>query len=308
MRSSKVRVFVNLTRIRDNVQRIRRLTGVPVLAVVKADAYGLGLENVVSFIEDAVDGFCVFSLSEAIEGKIRQLTNKRVLALGPPDSESVSDYIRLQVQPSVSTVEQARRLCNARPIINVDTGMQRFSCDADQIQSVIDAGDCKEAFTHAANIEQVRRLLTYVGDRQLQLHAAGSALLQEPTAWLDAVRPGIALYRDAVRVSTYLVECRDTHGLVGYTGFSASRHGIILVGYSHGLRPGHCWIGGQMRRILEVGMQSSYVEIGPSDAVGQEVILLGEGINLQDQAEAWSMIPHEALMRLAGMGTRYYET
>jgi alanine racemase len=161
--------------------------------------------------------------------------------------------------------------------------------------------------THASSPEQVRRFGELVGGRGLRLHAAGSALLDEPSAWFDAVRPGLALYRGAARVSARLVEVRDSSGPAGYTGFVAARHGVILCGYSNGLRAGACLVNGRRSRVLEVGMQSAFVECEPSDRPGDEVVLLGDGLTEDDVAAAWGTPPHTALVQLAAAGERLYK-
>jgi alanine racemase len=144
-----------------------------------------------------------------------------------------------------------------------------------------------------------------------KLHAAGTALLEEPDAWLDAVRPGLALYHDAVRVAAPLVEARDAAGPAGYGGFfpSTGRLGVIIGGYSDGMRAGAtCLVNGQRRLIPEVGMQSAFVELGAGDTVGDEVVLLGDGITVQDVATAWGTSPHEMLYRLSRIGDRVYRS
>src|SRR5205085_8357018 len=110
--------------------------------------------------------------------------------------------------------------------------------------------------------------------RGLKIHSAASSLLDEKDAWLDAVRPGIALYREAIHVTTNLVEVHDAHGPAGYSGFSVPRFGLILCGYSNALRKGPCLVNGQPRKLLEVGMQSSFVEVGAKNKPGDEVTLL----------------------------------
>src|SRR5207237_3292243 len=131
-----------------------------------------------------------------------------------------------------------------------------------------------------------RRRVGVLGGRGLRRHAAGSALLDEPEAHLDLVRPGLALSRGAVAVRTRLVEARDTRGPAGYTGFTARRHGVILAGYSNGLRPGPCLVGGVRRRVVEVGMQSAFVDLGDEGAVGERVTLLGSaGVGEEENAE-----------------------
>jgi alanine racemase len=146
------------------------------------------------------------------------------------------------------------------------------------------------------------------GGRALRLHAAGTALLDDPAARFDAVRPGLALYRGAARVATRLVEARDARGPAGYSGFVSptARHGVILAGYSNGIRAGVCHVNGARRQILEVGMQSAFVELGPDDQVGDEVVLLGDGLGEDDVAAAWLVSPQEALVRLCGAGERQY--
>lgn len=300
--SPHVRVTIDLNRVRQNAARIRQQVGVPVLAVVKADAYGLGIGRVARALADVVDGFCVFSLREAAQAKLWKLTGKPALAIGPPENLDAEAYLEQHVRPAVSTVAEAAALRSARPVLCVDTGMQRFACPAADVQAVVEAGACEEAFTHATRLEHAQRLVESLGGRGLRLHAAGSALLDEPRARLDAVRPGLALYRGAVRVSTRLIEIHDSAGPAGYGGFVTSRHGVILAGYSHGLRPGPCLINGQRRRILEVGMQSAYVEIGPDEQVGDEVILLGDSLTESDVAREWRTTAHEALLHLSRTG------
>ena len=295
-----VNVGIDLARIERQARDIRQRCG-PVLAVVKANAYGLGAQTVAEVLADVVDGFCVFSLCEAIAAKLPQITGKPILALRPSEDETAEDFVAARVRPGVWTAQQATRLRAARPVLCVDTGMQRFTCPAEDVEAVLAAGDCDEAFTHAVTIEQVRQLVSLLGGRGLRLHAAASALLDEPEARLDAVRPGMALYRGAARVWARLVEVRDSHRPTGYSGFVVPRFGVIACGYYHGLRLGPCVVNGVRRRILEVGMQSAYVEIGPQDRAGEMVVLLGEGLSEADVANAWKTTEHEAMLRLVGL-------
>jgi alanine racemase len=300
--------LVDRTRIRSNVLAVRAKAGVAVLPVIKSDAYGHGAVEVVEAIKDVSDGFCVFSLEEARSIDLGMLTIKPGRTLSPPQVDQVELYLRHGVRPAVTTVEQARALREARPILCVDTGMQRFACPPEQIDAVIKAGDIKEAFTHATRVEHAEKLVELLGNRGMTLHAAATALLDEARARLDAVRPGWAIYRGAARVATHLVEVHDARGPAGYTGFTTStnRHGVILMGYSSGLHPGPCSVNGERRRVIEVGMQSAFVEIGPADRVGDEVVLLGDGVTETDVASAWGGSPQEALTTLARSGRRTY--
>lgn len=304
--SPHVTVYVDLQRVRQNVAQVRARVGrAEVYAVVKADAYGLGARRVAEAIRDVVDGFVVFYASEAVEAGLPAL-GKPVLTLGPPDVETCLAH---GIRAAVWTVEQARALRAVHPALSVDTGMQRFACPPERVEAVLEAGGCREAFTHATRVEAVQRLVELVGGRGLRLHAAGSTLLNETEAHLDLVRPGLALYRGAVTVKTHLVEARDSRGPAGYTGFTARRLGVILAGYSNGLRPGPCLVGGGRRRIVEVGMQSAFVELEAGDDAGDEVTLLGASVDdtgdevTEDAVAAeWGCTPHEVLSWLARAG------
>jgi alanine racemase len=301
-----VTVSVDLGRVRSNLQQIRGQVGVEVWAVVKADAYGLGAGTVAEATADLVDGWCVFSLEEAVEARLWERTAKGAIALGPPARVGCEDYREHRVRPAVSTVEQAEALQAAGPVLCVDTGMQRFACAPKDVAAVVRAGQCVEAFTHAVTVEQAKRLQDVCGHRGMKLHAAGSALLHHAAARLDAVRPGMAMYRGAVCVATRLVEVRQSHGPVGYGQFNARRHGLILCGYSNGLRKGPCFVNGCKHKILEVGMQSAYVEIDAPNRVGDEVVLLGQGLAETELAVAWRTTPYEVLLALTGSGQRQY--
>lgn len=308
IRSPHVAVSVDLRRIRANVQAIARMTGVPVIAVIKADAYGLGAAEVAGAVRDLVGTFCVFAPQEAAESRLWERTARPAIAIGPPVALNPDDYISLHVRPAVSTAEQAAALRAADPLLCVDTGQQRFGCPIEQVDAVIRAGECREAFTHATRGEQVRQLKSAAEGKVERLHAAGSALLDDPEARLDAVRPGLAMYRGAVRVSVPLAEVHKTRGPAGYSGFTSQFHGVILAGYSNGLRAGPCVVDGRPSRVLEVGMQSAFVEIDSNHRPGDEVMLLGEALCEQEIASAWKTTAHEVLFRLAGSGVRTYRS
>ncbi len=299
-------VVIDLGRISRNVSAIKRATGVAVLGVVKADAYGLGAREVAGAVRELVDGWCVFSLDEAIAAGLGG-TGKPTLAIGPAEAERVAEYVGHNVRPGVCCAEDARALRAARGVLCVDTGMRRFACPAEEVERVIEAGGIDEAFTHAARLDQVERLVEMTGGRGLRLHAAGSALLGEPRAWLDAVRPGLAMYEGAMRVSGRLAEVREARGPVGYTGFTAGRIGVMVGGYSNGVRKGRCVVNGRMARLAEVGMQSSYVDLSEIEArAGDEVILLGEGVGAAEVAGDWGTSPQAVLVGLGLSGRRRY--
>ena len=61
--SSTVSVQIDLARIRANAEAVCRATRVPLIAVVKADGYGLGARRIAETIGDLVEAFYVFRAS-----------------------------------------------------------------------------------------------------------------------------------------------------------------------------------------------------------------------------------------------------
>jgi alanine racemase len=250
----------------------------------------------------------VFALREAAAAEIWSRTGKPVITLGPPDASNPDDYTGQHVRPAVSTVAQASALKATHPVLAIDTGMQRFACPTELVEEALTAGNINEVFAHATTLHHVSRLLDITSQHMLKRHAAATALLDEPKAWLDAVRPGLACYRGALRVSTTLHETRVSQGPIGYGGFftETGHHGVILAGYSNGIKAGLCLVNGEPRRIMEVGMQSAYVELQPADHRGDEVILVGDELSEADVAGAWQMSEHQAVLHLAQCGQRTF--
>lgn len=301
MRNRHINVAIDLDVVRGAAEQIRRLTNVSLFAVIKADAYGLGAVAVADALSGVADDFAYFSLREA------QRVGKPGIVLGPLEG-SPADYGALGLRPAITTAEEARLFAGHPAAISVDTGMQRFGCAASEVEALQRLSGVKEAFAHTASLEGVVRFREACGARFDCLHAASSSLLDTPDAWLDAVRPGVALYRGAVRVSTRLLSARAAEGPAGYTGFTAAHIGIIHGGYANRLAAASVVINGRRQRLLEVGMNSAFVSVDPADRAGDEVVLLGDGLTEEQLGAELGCRPHEVLCRYTAMGVRRYVT
>lgn len=302
--SPHVTVRIDLDRIRTAAEQVRGQTNVDVIAVIKADAYGLGAARVADAIAGVVDGFYLFELSESRAANVKRF-DKDVIVLNDESSDPTV-YRDAGARPVVWTVERAKALVSARPILSVDTGQQRFAAAARDVEAILMTDTIAEAMTHASRPDQAMSFDKLTANHGLCRHAAGTSLLDEPAARFDAVRPGLALYRDAAHVSARLVDARNAIGPAGYSGFVTRRHGVILAGYAHGLRRGPCLVNGQRRHVLEVGMQTSFIELGDGDRIGDEVVLLGDALSVDDVAAFWQASPQEVLVRLCGAGELVY--
>lgn len=220
---------IDLSAIAENFHTVRRQVGeqVKVMAVVKANAYGHGVDHIAPYLAKlGADFFGVSCLQEAMELR-RMEIRKPILILGYTPAEYFSILAEQQLSQTVFSLEDARQLSLAgeragsriRVHAALDTGMGRIGFDAfdpekaaEDVKAV--AGmpgiELEGLFTHFSVADtdgqepytesqlerfmQVRDRLADAGIRPL-CHAANSAgTFLDPKYHLDMVRAGIVLY------------------------------------------------------------------------------------------------------------------
>ena len=120
--------------VRHNIREVSRLVeGRPILAVIKNNAYGMGLINMARILESeaSVTGMAVVRLNEAIELRDAGIT-KPILLMGPFDDADLEEAVMRDIMPMVYTevgdalARLAARRQSAVPVqVCVDTGMGR---------------------------------------------------------------------------------------------------------------------------------------------------------------------------------------
>jgi len=214
-------VEVRPDHLRHNVAQIhRRVGGRKVLAVIKNNGYGLGVAAAAQAIEGepAIAGFAVVKLHEA--ATLRDAgVRKPVLCMGPLGESDLGDAVALDIQPMVYTPVGAalERIAarRGRPVpihVCVDTGIGRVGVPYREAAVLLRDLASRRGLTIAGTMmtftedpefdrEQLRRFQTLCDGLKAeglslgQLHAASSfALFQNEEAFLDMVRPGMAIY------------------------------------------------------------------------------------------------------------------
>ena len=126
-------VNIDLDAISHNFAAVQNRAGVPVMAVVKADAYGHGAVPIASLLEPQCAMFGVSSIQEALELR-RAGIGKPILILGHTPVDAYEDAIRQGIRPAIFRLEDglalsevAQRLGLPAPFhFAVDTGMSRI--------------------------------------------------------------------------------------------------------------------------------------------------------------------------------------
>ena len=133
MNYDSTRVKIDLDAISANFDAIRSKAGVPVLAVVKADAYGHGAIQVARLLQDKCAFFGVSSILEAMELRQAGLRTP-ILILGHTPEKAFPLAIREGIRPTIFRYESAVALSEAAQQLGlpapfhfaVDTGMSRI--------------------------------------------------------------------------------------------------------------------------------------------------------------------------------------
>jgi len=220
------RVEVNLAHLRHNFQEIKNLVGnrVDVLAMVKAEAYGHGLERSASALAEA--GARFFGVAEVEEGvRLRRagINGDIIITLGPCP-RSLDEIVGFALQPVIfdeQGLEEMSRLAVQRHSrvsvhLKVDVGMGRLGAMPDEApflaEKIRDLPGLKLAglMSHfpsaddenqALTVSQLNRFEKMAGELARffpddhVLHIANSAALcRSQATHCSLVRPGIALY------------------------------------------------------------------------------------------------------------------
>lgn len=354
---------VKLDVIRTNIDAIKQKIGNrKLIAVIKANAYGHGAIDVAQAIEKQTDYFAVATLEEAIELREAGIASPilNLFCVFPEHAEMILKYNITQVvfrhDVAEALSEQAAKMEKiARVHINVDTGMRRIGVHYSQatefVKEIVNLPNLKieGIYTHFASADesdktytqlQLKRFkkvvsnLTKEGIKIPLKHTANSAaVLDFPSAYFDAVRPGLSLYgvypsphvsRNIALEPTLSLKTRITflktvqagvsvgYGLT-YTVPKKTKIATLPIGYADGFRRelsnrGEVLIHGKRVPVIgRVCMDEIMCDVGdiPNVEVGDEVVLIGkqgeEQILVDEVAEKCGTISYEIL---CGIGRR----
>jgi alanine racemase len=210
---------IDLARITANIKHLKELSGTPVMAVVKADAYGHGLVPVAkTAVEAGASSLGVALLEEAITLREAGITAPILAWLVPPGSDfklAVDNQIELAASSIKALEEIGAVKSEFRPKVHleVDTGMSRGGflsewgkLDAHHVANI----DIVGIFSHFARADEPHEeqndlqrnrfkemvaTLESFGYTNIVRHLSNSAAtLKDEHSRFDMVRVGIAMY------------------------------------------------------------------------------------------------------------------
>ena len=218
------RIVVDLDAIGHNLQAIRTRVGVPVMAIVKANAYGHGLVPVARHLQaQGVDQLGVAFVEEGIALRRAGITTP-ILVLGGIFGPQVAQFLEHDLEITVSSLDKLRQVeapaqamgRTATLHLKIDTGMERIGvhsysagpfieaavaspwCTLKGIYSHLACADDPASPMTALQLERFTEACAHferIGAPMPLRHLANSGgVLNFRETWLDIVRPGIVLY------------------------------------------------------------------------------------------------------------------
>lgn len=321
-------------------------SGVQTAAVVKADAYGLGIARVGRALAQA--GARRFFVAVAEEGA----TLRQVLGPGPQicilsghmagDTDMIGD---LDLTPMLNSLDQVTRHLESLPGqpfgVQLDTGMNRLGMEEPEWEAiapfVLEAGPellmshlaCADDPDHALNETQLASFLAMTnGTGVPRSLAATGGILLGPKYHFDLTRPGIGLYggrpyeaaRPAIMLSLPVIQTRVVAAgePVGYscawTAEVPSVIATVAAGYADGLprtlsNAAVLWDGDTPCPLVgRVSMDLITVDITHLSQIPRYLDIIGPHQSADELADIAGTIGYEILTSLGSRYVRrYYE-
>lgn len=269
-----LRAVIDLAALRHNHAIARRHAGgVRLWAVVKANAYGHGLDRVVRALEPDSDGFALIEPERAIALREAGLSLPMLMLEGFYSASEIPDYIHHRLIPVLHREDQVSQLLASDwpadlPVyLKLDSGMHRLGLDAAgfvRARSAL-AGKVKQfvLMTHFADADGSRGVDWQVQRFRAMTDGIGApsslgnsaAILRHPQALGDWARPGIMLYggspfpepsaedldlKPVMTLESEVIAVQEIAAgeSVGYgctfTAGRAMRIGVVACGYADG--------------------------------------------------------------------------
>ena len=223
MKFDNTYVSIDLDRISDNFRAIQAKAGVPVMAIIKADAYGHGAIQIARHLQNVCSFFGVSSMLEAME--LRQAgIHTPILVLGHTRTAAFAEAVRENIRPTIYRYEDALALSQEAvrqsktvPFhFAVDTGMGRLGfqvteADADICARIAelpnleaegifshfataDCADLNRSWEQARLFDSFCQMLQQRGVQVKLRHLDNSAGLMNFENHYEMVRSGIVTY------------------------------------------------------------------------------------------------------------------
>ncbi len=321
---------VSLPSICNNFSQLNKISAGKCAAVIKANAYGLGVQPVFNALyQTGVRNFFVATLDEAkqIENDIRDATIFELSGLSVFETG-----LHPQIYPVLNSEAQLKALNTSNFALQFDTGMTRLGFDnipeLSQLPKLIMSHlACADDIDHPQNQKQLHRFKDMCADfpHIPKSLAATEGALNGENYHFDMIRAGIGLYggvkfegsQSAIHAQLPIIQIRNVpegtpigYGATAHTT-RVSKIATIFGGYADGiLRSASDQASVYINEIPvpivgRISMDAIMVDITDIESPPGYVDFIASQDQLINFANAAGTIPYEVLTSL---GTRYERT
>ncbi len=326
-------------RIIHNCVKIHKFTGKNIIAVVKSNAYGIGLWEVVSVLNelDFIDYFAVASPEEGVV--LRELgIGKKILVLGGILEDEVDILFKNKLIPVVSD-ERHYELIKDLDIpfhLKFDTGMGRLGFleffnikNSKNLEGVMSHfSSPSDSIFSFEQIKRFRKIYSKYGKVDV-IHMESSAGIIYNLDFTTHVRIGLAIYgekplRDypievepALRLKARVISVKELPGNypISYGRTFVTRKkmkvGVVSFGYADGLikslsnRMDFLFKGKRLPALGNITMDMTIIDLKDEDVkVGDWVYIVNEYQTFTDLSRNAGTIPYELMCNIASRVSR----
>lgn len=345
----RAQAVIDLHSLYHNIRQVRlKAPNSRLMAVVKADAYGHGLENICTAAAAQVDGFAVATLQEGIICRALQPEKPIIVLSEFWHAGQLRDFERCDMQPVVHTPSQVACLAGytGRPLsiwIKCDSGMNRLGIPMESLKEVYETLLSRKTvrririMSHLANADIPGDEFTHHQLGVFRGHsrfarcerslANTAGVMRWPQTHFDWVRPGLMLYgvspfgrepdarvplKPVMQLKARIISEKTVKRgqPVGYGGLyrttRKTRVAMVGLGYGDGyprvVDDRACVLVKHSRAPIIGRISMDMITIDLTElgrvGIGDEVVLWGPGLPVEEVADWAGTIPYELLCKV----------
>jgi len=265
---------IDLKALDNNLKSLKRAVHTAkFFPVIKADAYGHGIEKITKHINNKVDGFCVATSEEAIN--LRSISKKTILDLeGPYDLADMKALLKSNIEFVIHSNRQLnllKKIKNSKennPIwIKFDSGMNRLGFSIEDSSKIFEEVSKKtnriilmsHFYSFKGNTKQLKKfkeLENKCFSKKISVKKSlcnSGGMINHPSSQKDIARPGISIFGSKSNLKDTEIKLKSVMTLkskfisikeiekgekVGYEGTwqakKKTKIGILPIGYGDG--------------------------------------------------------------------------
>lgn len=303
------------------ISNINHFKSKKICAMVKSNAYGHGLREIVKLIDEHVDMFGVVSVEEAV--KVRELTELPILICSKVDDYKTcrKNKIDVMVDDENDLMDCLKKDMRQSIHLKINCGMNRFGVKSPlamrlindvleyeniKLKSIYTHFSCTDNKKITKNEEKNFQMLRSEITQNAPICFGGSGIFDYDFDF-DILRLGIGMYgygdknlKPVLKICSYVskVFFASKGEKIGYgTHFFAHRDtffAIVPVGYGDGLRRNmsgkfEVFINGKKRKAIgNICMDAFFVEVDESVSIGDEVVVMADAEYMAKKSETIS--------------------